>query len=57
MENELKNGQRFSGIDKPQTTNHKPQTTNQKPQTKNHKPQTTNQKPTFAHLCIRGNEI
>jgi len=28
MENELKNGQRFLGIDKQQTTNNKPQTTN-----------------------------
>jgi hypothetical protein len=29
-ENELKNGQRFLGIDKQQTTNHKQQTTNNK---------------------------
>jgi hypothetical protein len=41
-ENELKNGQRFLGIDKPQTSNPKLQTPNSKPQTPNNKQQTTN---------------
>jgi len=36
-ENELKNGQRFLGIDKQQTINNKPQTTNTKRQTINTK--------------------